>query len=257
MIPLDAHAHVPLSVSTRELSSYAPSLILAMTGSPAMWPAASRRRDVQVAWGLGCHPGDATALRDFDESQFARAAAEAPFIGEVGLDARSSAPTDLQARVFASVLRVAEVEGLLVSVHSVGRATQVLEVIERFPGANVVLHWWTGTAEETTRAIGLGCYFSINGAARAHILRMLPRDRVLPETDFPFTRSTDRAAIAPGRVARPIALLAAEWQESPEQVLDHAWAALASIDRAGRLQVRAKSFAAAIAAMRLRVRDRA
>ena len=205
--------------------------------------------------GPGCHPGDVKALRDFDESRFARAAADAPFIGEVGLDARSGAPGDLQARVFSSVLRVAEAEGLLVSVHSVGRATQVLEVIERFPGTSVVLHWWTGTADETTRAVELGCYFSINGAARAHILRALPRDRVLPETDFPFTRSTDRAANAPGRVARAIALLAAEWEESPEEVLDHAWAALASIDRAGRLQARATSFAAAIAAVRQRARD--
>jgi TatD DNase family protein len=247
MIPLDAHAHVALRASAREVSGIAPAIVLSVTGSPADWPEALKRHDDRVVWGIGCHPGDERALRHYDERAFARAAGSAGFVGEVGLDARSGASLEMQSAVFSSVLRVAAAEGLIVSAHSVGRINELLNVAERFPGASLVLHWWTGTEDQTARAVSLGCYFSINGTARRHVLAALPRDRVLTETDFPYTRRTDPTATGPGRVARALALLSSSWQETPAEVVDRTWRTLATLDVAGRLSAKSTAIKAQVA----------
>ncbi len=61
----------------------------------------------------------------------------------------------------------------------------------------VVLHWFTGTTAECRRAVDLGCYFSVNAEMlvnekRAAITKTLPLDRILTETDGPFTQTDAR-----------------------------------------------------------------
>src|SRR5690606_7454729 len=67
------------------------------------------------------------------------------------------------------------------------------------PRGRVVLHWFTGTAAEATRAVDLGCYFSVNAEMlanekRAAITKLLQLDRVLTETDGQFTQSSGHPA---------------------------------------------------------------
>lgn len=250
MIPLDAHAHVPLSASVAEVAAYAPSLVMAVTRAPTQWPTALRRRDSRIAWGIGCHPGDEQAVAQFEERRFAGAARAAAFIGEVGLDARSRVPLAAQQTVLDSVLRVGAGEGLIVSLHVAGRVAEALDLLSRHPDARVILHWWTGSPEQTAAASDLGCYFSINGAARPHVLKALPRDRTLTETDFPFTKRMDPAATAPGRVAKGIALLSSTWTMAPAQVTELVWQNLASLDSARHLRARAAAFDGATQAAR-------
>jgi hypothetical protein len=70
------------------------------------------------------------------------------------------------------------------------------------------------------------------------MLRLLPRDRVLTETDYPYSKSRDPSATRPGRVARAIALLASAWSETPSDVVGRTWTALRAIDASGRLRER-------------------
>src|SRR3546814_14065790 len=61
----------------------------------------------------------------------------------------------------------------------------------------IVLHWFTGTKSEAKRALELGCYFSINAGMlgnekHAPMMQTIPLDRMLTETDGPFTRAGDR-----------------------------------------------------------------
>jgi TatD DNase family protein len=76
----------------------------------------------------------------------------------------------------------------------------VLEMIESHLPQDrgvVVLHWFTGTKAEARRAAALGCYFSINAEmmrsdrGRA-LVAELPIDRLLTETDGPFTQIDGR-----------------------------------------------------------------
>lgn len=76
----------------------------------------------------------------------------------------------------------------------------VLEMVERYLPADrgtVVLHWFTGTKSEARRAAALGCYFSINAEmTRSNrsrdVVTELPMDRIVTETDGPFTQIDGR-----------------------------------------------------------------
>jgi TatD DNase family protein len=61
-----------------------------------------------------------------------------------------------------------------------------------------VLHWFTGTRAEARRAVDLGCYFSINAEMldsnrHRELVAALPLERLLTETDGPFTQRDGRA----------------------------------------------------------------
>ncbi len=61
----------------------------------------------------------------------------------------------------------------------------------------MVMHWFTGSKSEVRRAVELGCYFSVNsqmlvGDRGRDMLIALPRDRILTETDGPFTQCGNR-----------------------------------------------------------------
>jgi TatD DNase family protein len=56
------------------------------------------------------------------------------------------------------------------------------------------LHWFSGTLEETRRAVNMGCWFSVGpamlrGVKGRRIIKELPKEKVLPETDGPFARN--------------------------------------------------------------------
>lgn len=60
-----------------------------------------------------------------------------------------------------------------------------------------MLHWFTGSKSEAKRAIELGCYFSINASMldnvrHAAMVAAIPLDRLLTETDGPFTKTAGR-----------------------------------------------------------------
>jgi len=62
------------------------------------------------------------------------------------------------------------------------------------------LHWFTGSKAEAQRALELGCYFSINAAMleserHASMTAVIPLDRLLTETDGPFTKTDERPSI--------------------------------------------------------------
>jgi TatD DNase family protein len=125
------------------------------------------------------------------------------YVGEVGLDAgpRFYKSFETQKEIFARVLSLcAGARNKIVTAHSVRATKAVLDMIEQYmppSRGRVVLHWFTGTAAEAKRAVDLGCYFSVNAEMlvnekRAAITKALPLDRILTETDGPFTQTDAR-----------------------------------------------------------------
>lgn len=177
---------------------------LTVTTTPKAWP---RNRDLTqgrrfVRAALGLHP-QLVAERAHELPEWERYLSEARYVGEVGLDAgpRFYKSLDSQKQVFRTVLqRCAAAGDKVLTVHSVRSASAVLDMIETHlpPGrGRVVLHWFTGTRVEARRAAALGCYFSINAEmARSErgraLIADLPRERLLTETDGPFTQTQGR-----------------------------------------------------------------
>jgi TatD DNase family protein len=155
---------------------------------------------------------------------------KAAFIGEVGLEARSKVPDSDQERVLAGVLHAAASEGVVVSLHSSGRSSRVLDFVEASGCRTAVLHWWGGTPAETERAIALNCHFSVNAAMRDEVIRALPHDLVMTETDFPATRSRDASISRPGAVGSIESHLAGLWGVDTDRVRESGWEALRRLD---------------------------
>ena len=194
--PLDCHAHIAPDVTAVQTRTLQGAQVFAMTRSLDEFDAAIENPQAGLAWGVGMHPGVPSALAEWSERRFLEAVSRSILIGEVGLDRRGDAAR--QSEVFASILRIAP--PTLISVHSTGRTKQVLDLIEKHPHPGVILHWFTGDRDDAVRAAAAGCFFSINAAMSEEKMTALPLDRVLPETDFPSSRSRTQAR-APGDIA--------------------------------------------------------
>lgn len=202
---------------------------LTVTTTPKAWPrnhALTRdRRFVRAA--LGLHP-QLVGEREGELALWEQYLPEARYVGEVGLDAgpRFYKSFEAQKRVFRTVLeRCAEAGGKVLTVHSVRSAKAVLDLVEAHlppDRGKVVLHWFTGSRSEARRAAALGCYFSVNAEmsrsdkGRAFVAE-LPRDRILTETDGPFTAVEGRPC-EPADIHGTIDDLAHLHQTSPEQI---------------------------------------
>ena len=201
---IDLHCHIDLYPDPRAVVAEAvrrQCYVLAVTTTPLAWGGTTRVIDnaPRVQIGLGLHP-ELVAERAREVTQLVELLPEAGFIGEIGLDGsrrhRPSLP--LQTDVFRTILRAtADSGGRVMSVHSRGATKETLDELEQHAGASTpVLHWFSGTQRELRRAIDLGCWFSVGpamlkGEKGRKLAAVMPVDRVLTETDGPFTRNGD------------------------------------------------------------------
>lgn len=170
-----------------------------------------------VRVGLGLHP-QLVADRHLEIDLFETLLVRTRYVGEVGLD-RSPAhyrSFDLQKFVFGRILRACAKQGdKVLSLHSVRATKPVLDMLdEHLPPdrGRVVLHWFSGSKADVRRAVDRGCYFSVNEAMLAsatggRVMREIPIDRVLTETDGPFLARDDNP-IEPGDVGRAVEIIA-------------------------------------------------
>ncbi len=161
---------------------------------------------VQAAWPEVCyatavHPHRAAAYagRIPDVQRVVRAAVarvKAVALGEMGLEYHyDKAPRDVQHEVFAAQVALAVELDLPVAIHT-REATDDTHAILRDAGqgrVRGVMHCFTGTLDEATRALDLGFYLSIPGivtfpkaGALRDVVRALPDECLLVETDAPY-----------------------------------------------------------------------
>ena len=202
---IDFHCHIDLYPNPAKILDEADAhgtYVLAVTTTPKAWRGTRKlvgdRKRVRTA--LGLHP-EVVAQRHAEVALFCGLLPEARYVGEIGIDG-SPAHRDaigIQREVFDRILDAcASHDGRIMTIHSRGAATLVLDALERRPQAGVpILHWFSGTTRELERAIALGCWFSVGpamlrsrkGRERAS---MMPLDRLLTETDAPFARDGDQ-----------------------------------------------------------------
>jgi TatD DNase family protein len=192
---------------------------LTVTTTPKAWPRNHEMTDSTrfVKAGLGLHP-ELVAERAGEISLFDDYLPQARYVGEVGIDGgpRFYRSLELQKQIFAHILKsCTQLGGRVLSVHSFRAVKAVLDLIENAlahrPG-QIILHWFTGSKSEARRAADLGCFFSINMAMLSNergreLLASLPLERLLTETDAPFTQIDGRPA-RPADVASTVARIA-------------------------------------------------
>lgn len=196
---IDFHCHLDLYpdpkaiVNRPELASM---YVLAVTTTPAAWEGnqelVRHQKRVRVAFGL--HP-ELVGQRAQEIDHFIELLPHARYVGEVGLDGSPQLRWSFhkQDEVFRRILQACRAEGgRVLSIHSRRATEEVLNAISEEKSAGTpILHWFSGTAKQLERAIGMGCWFSVGprmlaSDAGRRLAAAMPPDRVLTETDGPF-----------------------------------------------------------------------
>jgi len=118
------------------------------------------------------------------------------FIGEVGLDfsSREKDFIDIQKYIFEQIVSHVTDFDKIFSIHSRKAENEIFRILNKYSIRKVILHWFTGSTSQAKKALELGYYFSINKNMLStnkgkKLIDILPKERVLIETDSPFTCS--------------------------------------------------------------------
>lgn len=175
---------------------------IAVTNSPSVFfftkQIADKCKYIRAAIGL--HP-ELVASRKNELPQFLELLSQTRYVGEIGLDNSNKSDEDFstQVSVFEKIIESCSLaKNKILTVHSRRASSEVISIIgANFPG-KVILHWYSGNIRDMERALEYGFYFSINypmtqsNSGRSLIDR-LPIDRILIESDGPFTKYKGRS----------------------------------------------------------------
>ena len=184
------------------------------------------------AWcTAGVHPHEAgsAAPGDVDEIRaLASGHEDVVALGETGLDYHyDHAPRDKQRASFEAHLALGAELGLPVVVHAREADADVAAALRAMPaGTHGVLHCFTGGAKAFGEAMAAGWYVSFSGIASfrsfepVDLLREVPDDRLLVETDSPYLAPVPRRGRRnePANVVHVVAAVAGHLGVSAEEV---------------------------------------
>lgn len=147
--------------------------------------------------GVGIHPENCAGVTDaaFEEIEALAAHPKAVAIGEIGLDYywEENPPRDFQRDVLARQMALAEKRNLPVVIHDRDAHGDCMDMVRAFPGVRGEFHCYSGSVEDAKVLLDQGWYLGFGGAltfknARKapEVVRYMPLDRLLLETDSPY-----------------------------------------------------------------------
>lgn len=220
---IDFHCHLdlfPAPASAAAEIEHAGTYVLSVTTTPKAFPKTAQiakgRKRIRTA--LGLHP-QLVHERHGEVGMFIRLLGETGYVGEIGIDgSQDSAPhLDIQKDVFRRLLRgCADVGGRVMSIHSRHASGEVIEALQKQPDAGLaVFHWFSGPVAHAQKAADIGAWFSVGlpmlSSRRASaMISVMPRDRVLTETDAPFV-STSGEHYPTNALSASVSALARLW----------------------------------------------
>lgn len=225
---VDMHCHLDLYPDPRaeiERVGKSGAYVLSVTTTPSAWvqTRALASRYPRIRTALGLHPQLAEVRID-ELSLFDRLLPDARYVGEVGLDGGADCKKfwRQQVEVFDHILSsCADHGGRVLTIHSRNAASEVLDTLKQHRGFGVaILHWFSGTKKDMAKAVEMDCWFSVGGAMVSgekgrELVKLMPPERVLTETDGPFAKVRGRA-LAPGQCDEVLQSLSKTWGVSAE-----------------------------------------
>lgn len=200
-LPLvDTHCHVDLHDDDRRLVDELEAsrvYTIAVTNAPSVFhhtfALAKDKKYVRAA--LGLHP-ELIATHASEVEGFLKELPKTRYVGEVGLDFTTTDQglRKRQTEIFERIVGACNDAGdKILTIHSRRAASAVLDVIGPTFRGRAILHWFSGSKTELRRAVDAGMFFSINPAMAnsersLSLVREMPRDRILTETDAPFVK---------------------------------------------------------------------
>jgi TatD DNase family protein len=200
-----AHLHVPEfaedlpAVLERARAAGVQRLVTIGTDVATTVAALALAERVDGLWATaGIHPHDAGVADEAAFAEIERLAGDPRIvaIGEIGLDFyRNLSPRDAQERTFRRLLDLARRLGKPAVMHCRDAHAETLAILdeERVRDVGGVMHCFSGDVAVARRCLDLGLAISLAGPvtypnprALPDVVRFLPADRLMVETDCPF-----------------------------------------------------------------------
>ncbi len=223
MTPLfDTHFHLDLQSNPSAVATsieQAGIYTVAVTNAPSVFQATVGlvSGSTYLRPSLGLHP-ELVATHDHELPLLEEYLPLTRYIGEVGLDFTTNDKElrQRQRRVFGRILELsAGYSDRILTVHSRRAELEVIDMVGIDYPAQVILHWYSGSARNLGKAVENGLWLSVNPAMMRskRFLSMLgdvPRNRILLESDGPFVEVGRRDAL-PHDVSLVVSALADTW----------------------------------------------
>lgn len=203
---VDTHCHIDLYPDYQQVISRVEAkqvYTVAVTTAPSVYRQSSAltKDSKYLRTALGFHP-ELVAQRAHEVELFIELASDTKYIGEIGLDfvTKDGENRAIQRKVFERMIsHCATAQHKILTIHSRRAAMEVIDTIgDHYPNS-VILHWFSGSKKALEKGLGYGFYFSVNSAMLLsdnglRIIREIPLERMLTESDGPFVNIQGRAA---------------------------------------------------------------
>lgn len=242
---IDTHAHLNVSdfdidreaVITRAGDSGVTTIVTVGTdvvSSQQALTLAEKYPRVYVA--VGIHPNDAGKAKEADIARLSEMAMHPKVvaIGEIGLDFyRNYSPREAQFQFLRRQLELASQMSLPVIIHARQSTGEIMAVLTGWVKSRVavsvppgVIHCFSGDIQVARQYLNLGFYLGFGGYVsypRSHVpamIRDLPRDRILVETDCPYLppQKYRGQRNEPSYITFAVAVIAQALEMTPEAV---------------------------------------
>lgn len=203
MVPyVDTHCHLDLFTDIRKIVNIEDGTeikTITVTNAPFLW----KHNDVlfknchNIRPALGLHP-ELAAKHINELDLFETLSRGIKYIGEIGLDGSNihKETKAEQLTVFQTILSFLKpLDKKILTIHSRNAAERTITELRaalKSTNHKVILHWFTGSINELNLALKEDFYFSVNhkmiySKRSIEILKNIPKERILTETDAPFT----------------------------------------------------------------------
>jgi len=146
---------------------------------------------------IGIHPHNSMQLNDAIEKNikdFINSNKKIVAYGEIGLDYyKNYSPHNVQKEAFLKQILIAKAFNLPIIIHSREAKEDTLKILRDTNSTRGVIHCFSYNKEYAKRFLDLGFYLSIPGTITygkkqddLEVVRYIPMDRILSETDAPF-----------------------------------------------------------------------
>jgi TatD DNase family protein len=195
---IDFHVHIDYYKDFYEKYNYYNNnriYALGVTNLPEIYEKciSSFKKSKFVQFALGYNPQFAGTDK-FNKRIFDKYFDTTKYIGEVGLDFSRDFVIHKaeQIEVFDYIAQRAGQHNKILSIHSRNAEVDVINILKKHKVKFAVFHWYTGKIEKVKDIVDRGYYFSVNSKMLQSkrgltIIKNIPFDRILIETDGPFT----------------------------------------------------------------------
>lgn len=192
----DTHIHLDLFKSTEDIIEIIDEhkiYTIAVTNLPILYKKLKTKISSKyIRPALGFHPELLFEYKKYIPQMW-NLLEDTKYIGEVGLDfSTGSEFKELQISFFTELIeRCNKLGDKILTIHSKQSAKEVVSIIGNTFNGKIILHWYSGGKKIMQQAVENGYYFSINyamlkSASGREIIKLIPLERLLLETDAPF-----------------------------------------------------------------------